>query len=63
MRKKFVIEVEFDTHKDNEVCKKALTKGIYYGLDSATYHVAPPNQVKELNISEVVGGDPSLEGI
>jgi len=44
--KKMIISLDIETSKDIETIIKALKKGIYMGLDSPTYRVAAPKNVK-----------------
>jgi len=43
---KMIISVDIKTKKDVEIIIKALQKGIYMGLDSETYRVASPKDIK-----------------
>jgi hypothetical protein len=50
--KRFVIIVDIDTDKSLEEIVRALTKGIYRGLDIEPNYVAPPSKVKINSIQE-----------
>ena len=49
---KVIIAVDIDTDKTLEDVKKALTRGIYRGLDTEPNYVAPPANVEIKYIAE-----------
>lgn len=53
MKKNIIISVEIDTEKDIDLITKAITRGLYMGLDSTTYQIAPPAKVKINYIQEI----------
>ena len=52
----FNVDIHIISDKDVEDIKKALKKGIYVGLDSPTYNIAPPSRV-EMEFHEHVEQD------
>lgn len=53
MKKNIIISVEIDTEKDIDLITKAITRGLYKGLDSHPHYIAPPAKVKINYIQEI----------
>jgi len=49
---RIIIEVDIETNKTLEEVQRALTRGIYRGLDTEPYNVAPPANVDIKSIKE-----------
>lgn len=43
---KIIISVDINTDKTLEEVKKAITRGIYRGLDTEPNYIAPPSNVE-----------------
>jgi hypothetical protein len=50
---KFKINVEVNTSKPDDEIMRAITKGIFKGLDTEPYNIAPPADVKVTFIYEM----------
>jgi D-aminopeptidase len=43
---KIVLSIEVETNKTIKEVEKAIMRGIYRGLDTEPYNIAPPKDVK-----------------